>query len=543
VSTDGGAVDLVLLGRADDHPWDRGATLVVPDPSAAALADLVAAHLDAGEPDALLFWDGRLGPPPDVTALLDQPDDVWHAGLLLGTGGQPSCLDLVNPTWMLNADPPTDRPATSWRLSLAACLVRTEVVRRLGFLDPAFASTTAAGLELGHRWLAEGARCRHEPSLLDTRARPPLLDAIPAVDQQRFAHRRFGASWAGYVTLRSRHRLRGLARLRSLTTEPVPTPTNLPRPEPDAVAAGAGASVTVVIPTIDRYPWLATVLEHLAAQTVAPGQVVVVDQTPPERRQDLAATAPEGLPLEVLVSEVAGQCTARNLAIDAAEGDLLLFLDDDDEIGTDLLARHLANLARTRADANCGIALEPPEEDLDPAFRRARTSDVFPTNNTLLRRAALRGSGLFDLAFDRGERADHDLGMRLYLSGARLELDPRAEVLHHHADRGGLRTHAARVTTYRGSRRSATVRQHLAPTELYLWQRYFRPDQVREAVRLRLLGTFSRHGGVLSRALRVGVQLLLLPGTRARLRATAAAAERLAEAHPTIPPLAEPDPP
>ena len=531
-------IDLFAHGSdlGDMTPWTLGAVVPIARVSPGVLADTVGAHLAAHRPDALLFWDTRLGPPPDPSTLLDQPDDVWHAGLLLGTGGQPSSIDLVAPTWMLNADPPADRPATSWRLSLAACLVRTEVVRRLGFVDPAFTSTTGAGLELGHRWVSHGAFCRHEPALLEAaRSRPPL-DAVDAADQQRFIHRRFGLSWALYATVRSRRRGAGLRRLRAVREEPVTPVAVLSRATP--TPSDDGSRVSVVIPTFDRYPWLSTVLDHLAAQTVVPHEVLVVDQTPLERRRDVAAEAPAGLPLRVLTSEVAGQCTARNIALDAATGDLLLFLDDDDELPPDLLARHLARLAQTRADANCGIAIEPGEDDLDPAFRRLRQSDVFPTNNTLLRRDALAASGLFDLAFDRGERADHDLGMRLYLSGSRLVLDPEAEVLHHHAPSGGLRAHAARVSTYRASRHSLTARQTLAPTELYLWRRYYRPDQVREATRLRLLGTFSRRGGPGVRALRVLVQLALLRDTRRQLATAAARADDLARDHPTIPPLA-----
>ena len=80
---------------------------------------------------------------------------------------------------------------------------------------------------------------------------------------------------------------------------------------------------------------------------------------------------------------------------------------------------------------------------LPDAFTLRRASDVFPTNNTMLRKSALRLSGLFDLAYEHGPRADGDLGMRLYLSGARMLLDPEIRVLHHHAPSGGLRTHKA----------------------------------------------------------------------------------------------------
>lgn len=533
-------IDLVVLGPDPGGAWASGAVLSVPGSTPADLGRAIASHLAEQRPDAVLFWDGRLGrPPANTEAFLDQPDDVWHAGLALGTGGQPSAIDLVAPTWMLNADVAPDRAGTSWRVTLAACLVRTEVLHTLGPLDAAFSSLTAAGLELGHRWISGGALCRHDPALLDGTDARPALDPIGAEDQQRFLHRRFGTRWAAYGTLRSRHRLTGLARLRRIRREPAPATAPLTRPLPDRPSP-EGRRVSVIIPTVDRYPWLTTVLGQLAAQTVVPDEVLVVDQTPADRRVDIAASAPPDLPLRVLVSEVAGQCTARNLALDQAHGDLLLFLDDDDEIPPGLLAHHLARIDQIRPDANCGIALEPGETDLDPAFRRFRASDVFPTNNTLLRRDALADSGLFDLAYDRGERADHDLGMRLHLAGRRLVLDPSAEVLHHRAPRGGLRTHDARVATYHGSRSSTTARQRLAPTELYLWRRYYRPDQVHEAIRLRLLGTFSRRGGPLHRGLRVLAQLALLADSRAQIKQAVREADRLAETHPTIPQVAPP---
>lgn len=532
-------IDLVLLGAGPGPAWSEGSVVPVVDPGPAALATAVSDHLLDHRPDALLFWDPRLGAPPAGTCrdLLASPDDVWHAGLALGTAGQPSTIDLVAPTWMLNADPSPAHPATSWRVSLAACLVRTEVVRRLGPVDGAFASLTAAGLELGHRWITNGARCRHEPVLVASAADLPPVAPIGAEDQQRFIHRRFGATWATYATIRSRHRLVGLRRLRSIGQELPPSAGALGPPTP--ALPEHPPTVSVVIPTIDRYPWLHTVLTHLGTQTVAPHEVLVVDQTPPERRQDLTEALDPALAVQVIVSEVAGQCTARNLALEAATGELVLFLDDDDELSPDLLARHLARLAQTGADANCGVAVEPGEDDVDPAFGRFRASDVFPTNNTMLRREALADSGLFDLAFDRGERADHDLGMRLYLGGRRLVLDPDAAVLHHHAPRGGLRSHAARVSTYRGSRHSATARHRLAPTEVYLWRRYYRDDQVREAIRLRILGTFSRRGGPGARLVRILVQLALLRDTLGQVRAAEQDAATLAEHHPTIPALGD----
>ncbi|MEJ7712205.1 MAG: hypothetical protein WKF84_20670 [Pyrinomonadaceae bacterium] len=70
------------------------------------------------------------------------------------------------------------------------------------------------------------------------------------------------------------------------------------------------------------------------------------------------------------------------------------------------------------------------------AFTYLRASDT-PTNNTLIRKDVLSKSGLFDLAYDRGQRADGDLGMRIYLSGAVMIL--RSEDIRFSSSRSGRR--------------------------------------------------------------------------------------------------------
>src|SRR6185295_13694100 len=135
---------------------------------------------------------------------------------------------------------------------------------------------------------------------------------------------------------------------------------------------------------------------------------------------------------------------------------------------------------RFRNDVSCGVADEDGAGPLPAAFRLTRTSDVFPTNNSMIRKSALAGSGLFDLAYDRGARADADLGMRLYLAGHLMVLNSDIHVLHRHAPSGGLRTHGARVITYASSRKRIWHRHVPATTEIYLARRYFSAAQVRE---------------------------------------------------------------
>jgi GT2 family glycosyltransferase len=296
--------------------------------------------------------------------------------------------------------------------------------------------------------------------------------------------------------------------------------------------------VSVIVPTIDRYAYLEPLLHQLAAQRVRPHEVIIADQTPPERRRsDLEEIEPD-LPVSVIGLPAPGQSTARNAAIRRSTGELLLFIDDDDEIGPDLIGAHLERMT-DGIDASCGgvddaTAGPPPE-----GFRHRRASDVFPTNNTMLRRDALRGSGLFDLVYDRGSRADHDLGMRLHQQGALLLYDPSVLVFHHHAPAGGLRSHGVRTVTRAGARRSLRVRHLPATTELYLGLRYFTSRQNRENGPIRLFSLIAGEGSVLRQVLRAVVQIALLPSSARQIARLRDEAERVLADRPDIPLLDE----
>jgi len=512
-------IDLVVVGGEGDPPWSRGAVIDVRGQAPGGIA--AAIRMEGA--DALLHWDLALGrPPEDVDELLEQPDDVWHAGLALGTGGLPRAIDLVAPTWMLNADPPSTADGTSWRVSLRACLVRADVVEDLGHLDPGFATVAGAALELGHRWITGGALCRHVPGLLGDHGTGGPAPVIPVEDEVRFVRRRFGSAWAAYASLRRRA---PAAAWRQRAEASARHPQHRRRQQPHRPGA---ESVSVVVPTLDRYPWLEVLLAGLGRQTVPPAEVVVADQTPATHRRPLPHVP--GTTVRLVELDEPGQCTARNAALAVASGDLVLFLDDDDEVPDDLVARHLDRLTTRSVTASSGVAPEPGE-DMAPDGA-LRNSDVFPTNNTMVRRGAVDAVGAFDPAYDHGDRADHDLGMRLHLAGHRLLMDPQIGVLHHRAPSGGLRTHGARTRTYAMSRRSLFVRQPLSPTQVLVWKRYYESHQVREAVRLHVLGTFARKGGRSAKLGRGLIQLVLLPSTLRQVRRAVADGGRLHDRHP-----------
>jgi len=94
----------------------------------------------------------------------------------------------------------------------------------------------------------------------------------------------------------------------------------------------AAPRVTVAICTRDRRDDLVETLESLASQEAAvPWEVLVVDNASTDGTSEAARgrAAAFAVPVRVEVEPVAGLSHARNRALAAARGDIVLFLDDD----------------------------------------------------------------------------------------------------------------------------------------------------------------------------------------------------------------------
>jgi glycosyltransferase involved in cell wall biosynthesis len=423
---------------------------------------------------------------------------------------------------MLNRDPDENIVATSWRLSLRACLMRTDVLRQMGSIRPEFDTLDAASLELGHRLVARGVITRHTDQLVSSESSNAAV--LPFEDELRFAYYRFGRFWSKWalgraVLTRYVSVIKALTSSREVFKASVPScPSPFKHALTESIDVDFEAKVSVLIPTLSRQQYLRKLLDQLRYQTIKPFEIIVVDQTPVEDRDIRLASDFAVLPLKILHLDQPGQCSSRNAGLKETSGDYVLFIDDDDEVPPDLIEAHLRSLKNFRADVSCGVARENGAGPLPEEFTFTRVSDVFPTNNSLVRIEALQKSGLFDLAFERGQRADHDLGMRIYLTGMLMVLNHEISVLHHRAPAGGLRAHQARVITYASSRQKLNLRHLPSVTELYLALRYFTPRQLREMLWLRTFGTFSIRGHRGKRLLKFFAGVACLPDTIRRIR-------------------------
>jgi glycosyltransferase involved in cell wall biosynthesis len=467
--------------------------------------------------------------------------DSWHCGLKIGMQGLPRLNELVSTTWMLNADADSEIECTSWRLTLRAALIDQRVIEQIGFLRPEFESLDGASLELGHRYISRGVLLRHVPTLCPSV--PALAPSIPVFDEARYLHFRFGKFWSRWGLARAavtgRISIGSFWKCLSLIRK-LPVIQKYPAYHERVQMKNSIIDrplVTVLIPTLDRYPYLRKLLTQIREQTIRAHEVIVIDQTPLEQRDSSIAEEFQDLPLKVIYRKEPGQCSSRNEGILAASGEYLLLLDDDLEIKPDLTELHLRNLNFFDADASCGVAEEAGAGALPEHFRMIRASDVFPGGNTLVRMCALRESGLFDAAYDFGPRADGDLGTRIYLSGALIVMNHNISVFHHHAPSGGLRTHKGRVITYASSRMQLKQRHLPAVTEIYLGLRYHSKQAVKEMLWIRAIGTFSMKGTLLKKILKIVVAGVLLPDTILEIRKRRKQAEEMLTRYPKIPAL------
>src|SRR5258708_28534326 len=145
---------------------------------------------------------------------------------------------------------------------------------------------------------------------------------------------------------------------------------------PKLASAGAptasGPMVSVAIPTHNRRESLLRVLDALAGQTVGPDlfEAVVVCDGCSDDTADACARLITPYRLTVLEdAHAVGPAAARNKAVAAATGSVIVFLDDDVVPDPNLIAEHLRMHEQDQMAAVIGPLLPPTGFALNPWTR------------------------------------------------------------------------------------------------------------------------------------------------------------------------------
>jgi succinoglycan biosynthesis protein ExoM len=203
---------------------------------------------------------------------------------------------------------------------------------------------------------------------------------------------------------------------------------------------------SICIAAYRRPEGLDALLSSLLALHVPPAtqvEIVVVDNDPDGSALAVIrnrAVAPP-FTLRLLAQPEKSISLTRNMAVTAATGDYLLFIDDDETAAPQWLAAHLDALRQLDADGSFGriISIFPEGtpawvRSLDvftrPLPARGEDAIAIPTSNCCVRAALLKTEpGPFPLAYGTTGGEDSFLFKRLRRNGARLISVPEACVM------------------------------------------------------------------------------------------------------------------
>jgi glycosyltransferase involved in cell wall biosynthesis len=204
---------------------------------------------------------------------------------------------------------------------------------------------------------------------------------------------------------------------------------------------------SIVIPTYNRKPILEKCLkalenQHFTDKKVEKYEIVLVDDGSTDDTLDWLAQNRENLPhVHLYTQNHQGPAAARNLGVNNAQGDTIIFIDSDLVVTSQFLQAHADALTEGKQQIGSdrlftyGAVIntcnfDHPEQE--PYKITDFSAAYFATGNVAIARNWLEEAGLFDTAFQLYGWEDLELGVRLKKLGLKLIKCPQAVGYHWH---------------------------------------------------------------------------------------------------------------
>jgi glycosyltransferase involved in cell wall biosynthesis len=214
-----------------------------------------------------------------------------------------------------------------------------------------------------------------------------------------------------------------------------PIPSTIPgaRPAP-AELAKSWPLVSIIIPVYNRFQYVTEAIDSALAQTTE-GEVIVIDDG--SKSDVRPILAPYGERVQFYRKANGGLASARNLGIERAHGEYLLFLDDDDFLEPDAVQTLLGALlaepgavwaagkySYVDADGKPTSKVHAVTYSSGDVYRRMMFNNLMGAPSVVLaRRDAIRAMGCFDESFLLSE--DWDMWLALARDYPLVAVDKR----------------------------------------------------------------------------------------------------------------------
>jgi len=211
--------------------------------------------------------------------------------------------------------------------------------------------------------------------------------------------------------------------------------------------------VSILIPAYNAERWIAETLRSAIAQTWEPKEIIIVNDGSTDRTQEIARQfEPQGV--RVVTQKNEGAAAARNKAFSLCRGDYIQWLDADDLLAPDKIARQmevLANLQNRRVLLSGGFAHfkyryhrakfipGPLWRDLSPLewlLCKLGEDTYMQTSTWLVSRKLTQAAGPWNTTLLGDDDGEYFCRVLLASSGVRFV--PSAHVYYRQAGRGSL---------------------------------------------------------------------------------------------------------